>query len=56
MLDAIAREKRVKRWRREWKLQLIEDGNPEWRDLSDGWWDEPTSEWVIGRPEYGAPS
>ena len=33
--DAIAHEKRVKRWRREWKFALIERGNPEWRDLSD---------------------
>ena len=32
--DAIAQEKRVKRWRREWKFELIERGNPEWRDLS----------------------
>ena len=30
----IAHEKRVKRWRREWKFALIERGNPEWRDLS----------------------
>ncbi|WP_375398194.1 GIY-YIG nuclease family protein [uncultured Sphingomonas sp.] len=33
--DAIAHEKRVKRWRREWKFALIERGNPEWRDLFD---------------------
>jgi len=33
--DAIAHEKRVKRWRREWKFQLIERGNPEWRDMFD---------------------
>ena len=31
--QAIAREKRVKRWRREWKINLIEDVNPDWRDL-----------------------
>ena len=30
---AIEREKRVKRWRRAWKLQLIEAANPTWRDL-----------------------
>jgi putative endonuclease len=29
----IAREKRVKRWRREWKVALIEKANPTWRDL-----------------------
>ncbi|HEV2567375.1 GIY-YIG nuclease family protein [Sphingomonas sp.] len=33
--DCIAHEKRVKRWRREWKFALIERGNPEWLDLSD---------------------
>ncbi|MCD2325227.1 GIY-YIG nuclease family protein [Sphingomonas sp. IC-56] len=33
--DAIAHEKRVKRWQREWKFALIERGNPEWRDLFD---------------------
>jgi putative endonuclease len=36
---AIAREKQIKRWRREKKLTLILDANPEWRDLSDGWYD-----------------
>ena len=29
----IAHEKRVKRWRREWKFALIEGGNPDWADL-----------------------
>ncbi len=33
MEDAILREKRMKKWNREWKLRLIESGNPEWRDL-----------------------
>ncbi len=33
---AIAHEKRLKRWRRDWKLELIEKANPEWRDLFDG--------------------
>ena len=31
--EAIRREKRIKRWRRGWKLELIESGNPQWRDL-----------------------
>jgi putative endonuclease len=35
MLDAIAREKRLKSRRRAWKLALIERGNPAWRDLYD---------------------
>ena len=30
---AIAAEKRLKKWRRAWKLALIERGNPDWRDL-----------------------
>jgi putative endonuclease len=32
---AIWREKTLKKWRRRWKLQLIEDHNPMWRDLYD---------------------
>jgi putative endonuclease len=31
--DCIAHEKRIKRWRREWKFVLIEETNPEWCDL-----------------------
>ena len=31
--SAIAREKLVKRWKRSWKLGLIEKENPEWKDL-----------------------
>ncbi len=31
--DAIAREKTIKRWRRAWKVALIEQTNPTWRDL-----------------------
>ena len=34
---AIAREKLVKKWRREWKFALIEADNPDWRDLWDEW-------------------
>lgn len=34
--DAIAREKALKKWRRAWKVNLIQDGNPDWRDL---WYD-----------------
>jgi len=30
---AIRREKSLKRWYRDWKIKLIEDFNPEWRDL-----------------------
>ena len=33
---AIAWEKRLKRWRRQWKIDLIERDNPDWRDLWPG--------------------
>lgn len=33
--DAIERERRLKKWNRAWKLRLIEEGNPDWRDLSE---------------------
>jgi len=32
-IEAARREKRFKNWRRQWKLSLIEELNPEWRDL-----------------------
>lgn len=35
IIACIEHEKRVKRWRREWKFALIERGNPDWRDLYD---------------------
>lgn len=31
--EAIAREKRLKKWNRAWKLKLIEEMNPRWEDL-----------------------
>jgi putative endonuclease len=33
MESAIRREKAIKEWKRQWKLELIEKQNPEWRDL-----------------------
>ena len=33
MPEAIAREKQIKGWARAWKLRLIEQTNPQWRDL-----------------------
>ena len=33
MEGAIIREKRLKKWNREWKIRLIEERNPTWRDL-----------------------
>nr|WP_322740341.1 GIY-YIG nuclease family protein [Sphingomonas sp. S6-11] len=34
--NAIVREKRIKKWNRAWKIELIEALNPDWRDL---WFD-----------------
>lgn len=34
-LQAIQREKNIKHWSREWKIDLILSMNPEWRDLYD---------------------
>ncbi len=31
--DAILREKQIKKWRRAWKIELIEKNNPQWKDL-----------------------
>jgi len=36
MLEAIKREKQLKKWNRAWKVELIEQANPAWKDL----WDE----------------
>ena len=33
MDDAILREKRLKKWNRDWKIRLIEESNPNWSDL-----------------------
>lgn len=35
--QAIVYEKRIKRWRRAWKLELIERENPQWLDLYESW-------------------
>jgi len=41
MEHAIVREKRLKKWNRAWKLRLIEEQNPQWRDL----WED-----ILGAP------
>ncbi|MEE8109730.1 MAG: GIY-YIG nuclease family protein [bacterium] len=33
--EALLRERRIKKWNRKWKIQLIEGQNPEWNDLYD---------------------
>jgi putative endonuclease len=41
MEHAIVREKRVKKWNRAWKLRLIEESNPRWRDLAEDFGFDP---------------
>lgn len=43
---AIKREKQLKRYKREFKFNLIKKGNPEWRDLSEHWY-------VLGNIDLG---
>ncbi|WP_042240044.1 GIY-YIG nuclease family protein [Jejuia pallidilutea] len=35
--EAVVREKRFKKWKRDWKIELIEDMNSSWLDLSINW-------------------
>ena len=35
--DAIKREKNIKKWKRQWKINLIEEENPDWEDLAKSW-------------------
>ena len=35
--DAIKREKNIKKWKRQWKINLIEEDNANWDDLSADW-------------------
>ena len=35
MEDAIRREKQLKKWKRDWKIRIIEEMNPDWVDLHD---------------------
>ena len=34
VMEAISREKQLKNWKRDWKIELIERDNPDWSDLS----------------------
>jgi putative endonuclease len=52
-LDAIHREKRLKKWPRVWKVNLIRTDNPDWKDLAEDWYpNQMTSEqveaWLAG--------
>jgi len=39
-ISAIRREKQIKAWRRDKKVQLIDSQNPEWNDLSEDWYEQ----------------
>ncbi|MCL6739908.1 GIY-YIG nuclease family protein [Sphingomonas sp. RB56-2] len=41
MESAILREKQIKRWRRQWKYDLVNADNPTWRDLAEDFGFEP---------------
>ena len=41
MEEAVLREKRIEKWNRRWKLELIERANPDWRDLAEDLGFEP---------------
>lgn len=41
MTEAIRRERRIKKWLRDWKRALIERDNPDWRDLAADWFSDP---------------
>ena len=43
VVSAIKREKQLKNWHREWKINLINQANSDWRDLSEDFLDAETS-------------
>jgi putative endonuclease len=49
--SAIEREKQVKSWRRSKKVELIQEMNPTWKDLAEGWYEEGLGD--VGRPSQG---
>jgi len=38
--EAIDREKNLKKWKRDWKIRLIEEENKQWLDLASDWYDD----------------
>ncbi len=52
--DAIVREKKIKKWRRAWKLDLIQQANPAWRNLALEVVSEPGE--ALGMPDVGGVS
>lgn len=51
IVNAIAREKKIKKWKRRWKLALIEARNPQWLDLAAPWFEPGRTE--IAQPVFG---
>ena len=47
MEEAIRREKQIKKWNRQWKVNLIEQVNPDWRDLALDLGFEPLQSWRV---------
>ena len=37
--ESIHRDKQLKKWKRAWKMSLIEESNPSWKDLAEEWFD-----------------
>ena len=37
LYDAFRRERQLKKWKRDWKIELIEKNNLDWDDLAEGW-------------------
>ena len=37
--ESIHRDKQLKKWKRAWKMSLIEESNPSWKDLVEEWFD-----------------
>lgn len=46
VVKAIRREKRLKKWLRDWKLALIERQNPQWLDLAADWYPTNDPNWT----------
>jgi len=44
--EAIRREKQIKEWKRDWKLRLIEEANPDWLDLAADWFPVNDPHWT----------
>ncbi len=55
MDECIAREKQLKQWRRDWKIDLIKEDNPEMADLAEGWYEKEDGIWVVRSCSLGDP-